>query len=79
MAQTFVLDCSVAISWCFIDESSSYADEVLDSLTHATAIVPIFVVAGGVQYFNYGRKVQSYQRKRPYTFSSFINESSYSS
>lgn len=37
----FVLDCSVAISWCFSDESSSYADAVLVLLTEdAEVVVP---------------------------------------
>jgi predicted nucleic acid-binding protein len=37
----FVLDCSVAISWCFSDESNSYADAVLVLLTEdAEAVVP---------------------------------------
>jgi predicted nucleic acid-binding protein len=36
----FVLDCSVALSWCFEDESDPYADQVLDSLQETSAIVP---------------------------------------
>lgn len=36
----FVLDCSVALSWCFEDESDPYADCVLDSLRNTSAIVP---------------------------------------
>ena len=36
----FVLDGSVALSWCFEDEASEYADCVLRSLTVCTAIVP---------------------------------------
>jgi len=36
----FVLDCSVALSWCFEDESDPYADRVLDSLQETSAIVP---------------------------------------
>lgn len=36
----FVLDCSVAISWCFEDESDPYAERVLDSLLETSAIVP---------------------------------------
>lgn len=37
----FVLDCSIAISWCFSDESSTYADAVLILLSEgAEAVVP---------------------------------------
>ncbi len=36
----FVLDCSVAMSWCFDDETNTYADEVLESLLTAEAVVP---------------------------------------
>lgn len=36
----FVLDCSVALAWCFEDESSDYVDKVLDCLEEQTAIVP---------------------------------------
>ncbi len=36
----FVLDASVVMAWCFEDESSFYADAVLESLSNHTAIVP---------------------------------------
>lgn len=36
----FVLDCSVAMAWCFEDERNSYADEVLESLADWEALVP---------------------------------------
>lgn len=36
----FVLDCSVALAWCFDDEASDYADKVLDCLASQTALVP---------------------------------------
>ncbi|TXH72151.1 MAG: PIN domain-containing protein [Thiothrix sp.] len=36
----FVLDCSVALAWCFEDEASDYADKVLDCLNAQTALVP---------------------------------------
>ena len=36
----FVLDCSVAMAWCFEDESDGYADAVLDRLAEGTAVVP---------------------------------------
>jgi predicted nucleic acid-binding protein len=36
----FVLDCSVAMSWCFDDENNTYADQVLESLLTVKAIVP---------------------------------------
>lgn len=40
MAERFVLDNSVAMAWCFDDESDSYAREVLYSLRNAEALVP---------------------------------------
>jgi predicted nucleic acid-binding protein len=36
----FILDCSVTMSWCFEDESSTYSDAVLHSLEKNTAFVP---------------------------------------
>jgi predicted nucleic acid-binding protein len=36
----FVVDNSVVMAWCFKDEESRYADEVLDYLSDTTAIVP---------------------------------------
>ena len=40
MANRFVVDNSVVMAWCFKDESSDYADGVLDKLSSATAVVP---------------------------------------
>jgi predicted nucleic acid-binding protein len=41
MAQNlFVLDCSVALSWCFLDEQDPYALDVLRSMAKKQAIVP---------------------------------------
>ena len=40
MADRFVLDNSVAMAWCFDDESDSYSREVLYSLQNAEAFVP---------------------------------------
>jgi predicted nucleic acid-binding protein len=36
----FVLDCSVAISWCLVDEDNDYANAVLDLMPNAEAFVP---------------------------------------
>ena len=36
----FILDCSVAIAWCFEDETTIYTESVLNSLKEAAAIVP---------------------------------------
>ena len=36
----FVLDCSVAMAWCFEDEADPYAEALLDSLEDAQAYVP---------------------------------------
>ncbi len=40
MSAFFVLDCSVAMAWCFQDEGSLYADQVLESFKTGKAIVP---------------------------------------
>ena len=40
MNKSFVIDTSVVMTWCFKDEISRYADSILDSLEHFTAIVP---------------------------------------
>jgi len=36
----FVLDCSVAISWCLVDEDNDSANAVLDIMPNAEAFVP---------------------------------------
>jgi len=36
-----VLDASVAVAWCFEDESNHDADQVLDLMVKATALVPV--------------------------------------
>lgn len=36
----FVLDCSVAMSWCFKDESDPYAMAVLGRIQESSAVVP---------------------------------------
>ncbi|MGA2059400.1 MAG: type II toxin-antitoxin system VapC family toxin [Thermoguttaceae bacterium] len=36
----FVLDCSIAMNWCFEDESQLIADHVLDRLFEDEALVP---------------------------------------
>jgi predicted nucleic acid-binding protein len=36
----FVLDCSVALAWCFPDEHAPYPQSVLDSLANTSAAVP---------------------------------------
>lgn len=38
----FVLDCSVAISWCLVDEDNDYANAVLDIMPNTEAFVPEF-------------------------------------
>lgn len=36
----FVLDCSVTMAWCFDDENSEYAAQVLEHLKTDSALVP---------------------------------------
>ena len=40
MMNSFVVDNSVVMSWCFKDETNKYGDAVLDRLAKSTAIVP---------------------------------------
>ena len=42
MINSFVVDNSVVMSWCFKDETNQYGDAVLDRLAESTAIVPPF-------------------------------------
>jgi len=36
----FVLDCSVAMAWCFADETNPYTEAVLQDLADVGAVVP---------------------------------------
>jgi predicted nucleic acid-binding protein len=40
MGEHFVIDTSVVMTWCFKDETSKYADAILDSLDVSIAVVP---------------------------------------
>jgi predicted nucleic acid-binding protein len=40
MGSRFVVDASVALSWCFEDEASKYGDRVLDLLAETSAVAP---------------------------------------
>ena len=40
MMNSFVVDNSVVMSWCFNDEANKYGDAVLDRLAESTALVP---------------------------------------
>ena len=40
MSDDFVIDNSVIMAWCFKDETTQYADYILDRLEEATAFVP---------------------------------------
>jgi predicted nucleic acid-binding protein len=40
MSDDFVIDNSVIMAWCFKDQSSQYADNILDRLESATGFVP---------------------------------------
>ena len=37
---SFVLDCSIAMAWCFNDESTEYTDLILENFKNTTAVVP---------------------------------------
>ncbi len=36
----FVLDCSVAMSWCFEDDANKFTDAILDGFSNGRAFVP---------------------------------------
>lgn len=36
----FVLDCSIAMTWCFEDEKTDLGDSILESLDKGSALVP---------------------------------------
>ena len=40
MSNRFVIDNSIVMTWCFIDEVIKYADAVLEILSEAEAVVP---------------------------------------
>jgi predicted nucleic acid-binding protein len=40
MINSFVVDNSVVMSWCFKDETNKYGDAVIEKLAESTAIVP---------------------------------------
>ena len=39
-ATEIVIDASVALAWCFPDQESDYADQILTALEDRTALVP---------------------------------------
>lgn len=41
MVDSLVLDCSIAMSWCFEDEFDNYSEVILNSLNKSKALVPI--------------------------------------
>jgi predicted nucleic acid-binding protein len=40
MMKSMVIDCSVVMAWCFEDESSLYAGEILERLAQSKAVMP---------------------------------------
>lgn len=38
---SFVLDCSIAVTWCFADEASPSTDALLDQMQEQGALVPV--------------------------------------
>lgn len=40
MSEDFIIDTSVVMSWCFMDEINQYADVILNLLEEATAFAP---------------------------------------
>jgi len=40
MTATFIIDCSITMSWCFADEGSDASTKIQDRLVAETALVP---------------------------------------
>ena len=40
MTPAFVMDASIAMAWCFVDESTETTDQLKVGLEHASALVP---------------------------------------
>lgn len=40
MSDAFVIDNSVVMTWCFVDQNSQHSEYILDKLENATAFVP---------------------------------------
>lgn len=38
---SFILDCSITMTWCFYDEATTHTDALLESLNNSCAWVPI--------------------------------------
>ncbi len=57
----FVLDASVALSWCFEDGSDRYTDSILDALPFSVAMVPAlwtFEVVNGLATAERRRRIR---------------------
>ena len=64
----FVLDCSVAMAWCFDDEATPYTDGVRDSLADKRAVVPSIWPLEARQRHHHGRTPQAAGRGPQQTF-----------
>lgn len=62
----FILDASVALSWCFADETTAESSQLLDSLEQSTAIVP------GIWPLEIGNILLSAQRKKRISYADMI-------
>jgi predicted nucleic acid-binding protein len=40
MKPAFVIDCSIALAWCFLDEATSATQKLLDRMAGESALVP---------------------------------------
>lgn len=65
---SFVLDASIALSWCFVDEATTYTWELLDRLEEEKAFVPslwpleignILILAERKKRISYAHVIQS--------------------
>lgn len=74
----FVLDCSVAISWCLPDETNEYAEAILDLLTSidrpTEAIVPTIWSLELINVFLVSERRQRISKEQVATAVSLINQ-----
>jgi len=74
MADPFVLDCSVVMSWCFEDEASDYADSVLEALKDWPAIGPCILLLEVGNVLLVAEKHKRISRQNSFRFISLLQD-----
>ena len=71
MVGAVVVDCSIAMAWCFDVEQSNYADAVLGALSSHSAIVPAlwpYEVANAIVIAERRKRISSAERDEALAF-----------